>query len=90
MQNDRKVAWKVVEAPIVLIIVAEFDSTGSVSTGVFQMLSAGKMLHVPAVGGCATDHAAKPSPRISPDSRIWEYSAPAARRCKVAGWPVSG
>ena len=43
-------------APIVLTIDAEFGSTGSVSTGVFQMLSAGRTGQPPIVG-CAWERA---------------------------------
>src|SRR5436190_14292947 len=44
---DPKSAWTRVFAPIVLIMDDEFESTGSVSTGVFQMLSAGSTGHEP-------------------------------------------
>ena len=44
-----KSAWKPVLAPIVVTIAAEFESTGSVSTGVFQMLLAGSTGQVPIV-----------------------------------------
>ena len=44
-----KSAWNPVLAPIVATIDAEFGSTGSVSTGVFQMLLAGNTEQVPIV-----------------------------------------
>src|ERR1041384_4104894 len=44
-----KSAWKPRLAPMVLTIVAELDSTGSVSTGVFQMLSAGSTGQPPII-----------------------------------------
>src|SRR5262245_24540750 len=44
-----KSAWKPRDAPIVLTIAAEFDSTGSVSTGVFQMLFGGRIEQCPRV-----------------------------------------
>ena len=44
-----KSAWNPVLAPIVVTIDAEFESTGSVSTGVFQILLAGNTAHVPIV-----------------------------------------
>src|SRR5262245_21461439 len=46
---DPKSAWKPVAAPMVFTIVVEFDSTGSVSTGVFQMLLAGSTVQGPSV-----------------------------------------
>ena len=47
-----KSAWKPLVAPMVVTIEAEFASTGSVSTGVFQMLLAGSTGQAPIVG-CA-------------------------------------
>ena len=44
-----KSAWNPVFAPIVVTIDAEFESTGSVSTGVFQMLLAGSTGQPPIV-----------------------------------------
>jgi hypothetical protein len=44
-----KSAWNPVLAPIVATIDAEFESTGSASTGVFQMLLAGSTEQVPTV-----------------------------------------
>jgi hypothetical protein len=44
-----KSAWKPRLAPIVFTIVAELASTGSVSTGVFQMLSAGSTGQPPII-----------------------------------------
>ena len=59
-----KSAWNPVLAPIVVTIDSEFDSTGSVSTGVFQMLLAGSTGQPPitccasAARGMATARAA--------------------------------
>jgi hypothetical protein len=44
-----KSAWNPLLAPIVVTIDAEFDSTGSVSTGVFQMLLDGSTWQPPMV-----------------------------------------
>src|SRR5262245_22193091 len=44
-----KSAWKPRPAPIVFTSVVELDSTGSVSTGVFQMLSAGSTGQPPII-----------------------------------------
>src|SRR5262245_2652831 len=46
---DPKSAWKPVFAPIVLTIVVEFARTGSVSTGVVQMLFAGSTRQTPII-----------------------------------------
>src|SRR5438477_10274073 len=46
---DPKSACRPVPAPVVLTIDEEFDRIGSVSTGVFQMLSAGRTEHDPIV-----------------------------------------
>ena len=49
-------------APMVFTMEAEFDSTGSVSTGVFQMLLAGSTEQPPIIC-CAYASAANSSPR---------------------------
>jgi hypothetical protein len=48
-----------VEDPIVLTYVAELAATGSVSTGVFQMLFDGKTAHVGLSTACANAEAAR-------------------------------
>ena len=75
-----KSAWKPLVAPMVVTIDAEFASTGSVSTGVFQMLSAGNTGHDPIIGCADTGPASTPlrtaTPRTARDTidRIIERS----------------
>src|SRR5581483_7621320 len=55
---EPKSACTVAAAPIALTYVAEFGSSGSVSTGVFQTLSAGRIWQPPTLGGAAACSAA--------------------------------
>src|SRR5215813_4082649 len=57
-----KSAWSPLVAPIELMIVAESDSTGSLSTGTFHGLSAGKTAQlVPGSGAAAAIDTPTPS-----------------------------
>src|SRR5207302_4524771 len=71
------------EAPMELMIVAESDSTGSLSTGTFHGLSAGKIAQlVPGSGlAAATD---TPTPRATTET------ATAARRTSLSSAAGSG
>jgi hypothetical protein len=70
-----KSAWNPLLAPIVFSIVLELERTGSVSTGVFQMLFGGRTEHVPIVcWAWALPASAKPSMRPTRDTRVIERS----------------
>jgi len=49
---EPKSAWTYSTAPMVLIYADELGSSGSVSTGTFQMLSAGRIWQPAATGAC--------------------------------------
>src|SRR5438067_11871854 len=64
-----KSAWRPFEAAIELMIVAESDSTGRVSTGTFQGLSAGKRAQlVPGSGLPAATET--PTPRATRETTV--------------------
>src|SRR5262245_5648695 len=71
-----KSAWNPRLAPIVFTIVVELERTGSVSTGVFQMLLAGRTGQLPIIGCAdAVPDNAKPSTTPNTVVRVIERSS---------------
>ena len=58
--------------------------------GGFQMLSGGKIVQVPAIGGCAQANIARPNPAIAPHNLIFSHDAASTCKFKLASRPVSG